>query len=95
MQMRNDIKLAFKETETIRVGETAFGLTFTQQKHSNATRDVNGTDFFRPYSNSIRSGKIFIRLYPIPSIQYPIRIRMLKTYIFMMSISITILSDKN
>ena len=34
-------------------------------------RDVNGTDIFRPYSNSIRSERVFIRPYPIPSIQYP------------------------
>ena len=31
-------------------------------------RDVNGMDIFRPYSNSIRSGKIFIRPYSISSI---------------------------
>ena len=34
-------------------------------------RDVNCTDISRPYSNSIRSGRVFIRPYPIPSIQYP------------------------
>jgi len=62
-----------------------------------STRDVNGIYIFRPYSNSILSRRVFIRLYPIPSIQYPqsIRIRMLKIYIFMMSIFITILSGKN
>jgi len=34
-------------------------------------RDVNGTDISRPYSNSIRSGRVFICPYPILSIQYP------------------------
>ena len=34
-------------------------------------RDVNNTDIFRPYSNSMQSGRVFIRLYSIPSIQYP------------------------
>ena len=36
-----------------------------------STRDVNGTDISRLYSNSIRSERVFIRPYPIPSIQYP------------------------
>ena len=34
------------------------------------TRDVNGTDIFQPYSNSIQSGMVFICPYPIPGIQY-------------------------
>ena len=32
-------------------------------------RDVNGTDIFRPYSNSIQSGRVFIRPYLVPSIR--------------------------
>ena len=65
--------------------------------HLHAIRDVSGTHIFQSYLNLIQSIRVFIRPYPIPSIQYlyPIRIRMLKSYIFMMSIFITILSDKN
>ena len=36
-----------------------------------SSMDENGMDIFRPYSNSIRSGRVFIRPYPIPIIQYP------------------------
>jgi len=35
------------------------------------SRDVNDTDIFRLYSNSIRSVRVFIHQYPIPNIQYP------------------------
>ena len=42
-----------------------------------AGRDVNGTDISRPYLNSIRSGRVFIRQYPILKI-FIIHIRILK-----------------
>ena len=32
------------------------------------SKDVNGMNNFQPYSNSIWSGMVFIRLYPISSI---------------------------
>ena len=47
------------------------GMQSTWSLHMLVGRDVNGIDIFRLYSNSIQSGRVFIRLYPIPSIQYP------------------------
>ena len=48
--------------------------------------DVNGIGISRPYSNSIWFGMVFIHSYPYPNTE---------SYIFMMSIFITILSSKN
>ena len=42
-----------------------------RRRNGDQQRDVNGTDIFRPYSNSIRSERVFIHPYSIPSIQYP------------------------
>ena len=53
----------------------------------------NGMNIFpKPYSNLIQFGKIFIHPYPSPNIQhlYPDT----KSYIYMMLISITVLSGK-
>ena len=59
-----------EEVMRVAVEELASLLSF-QKPRKPSSRDVNGTDIFQLYSNSIRSGRVFIRLYPFPSIQYP------------------------
>ena len=45
---------------------TPFGLVYPAVVAGcSPARDVNGRIFFGPYSNSIRSGRFFIRLYSI------------------------------
>lgn len=58
------------------------------------TKDVNGTNIIRPYSNSIRLRGLRSNPYPSPGIQYPIYPNpYTQSWIFKMSISIQILSD--
>ena len=42
-----------------------------EPRASSAFRDVNGTDIFWPYSNSIWFGRVLTRSYPISDIQHP------------------------